>query len=119
MKKQILIIIGVISLGLGIVGIFLPLLPTTPFLLLSSFCFSKSSERLHKFIINNKIFGQYIRDYQEKKGITLKNKIFVLTFLTLGISYSMYKTSNSYVQIFLVIILIFVSLHIIKLKTIK
>ena len=68
-KKRLLFISGFISLALGIVGIILPLLPTTPFLLLSAYCFSQSSEKFHNYILNNKVFGQYIRDYNEKKGI--------------------------------------------------
>ena len=61
-KKRLLFILGFISLILGIVGILLPLLPTTPFLLLSAYCFSRSSEKLNNYILNNKFFGQYIRN---------------------------------------------------------
>lgn len=66
-KKRLLFVLGFVSLILGIVGIILPLLPTTPFLLLSAYCFSRSSEKFHNYILNNKVFGQYIRDYNEKK----------------------------------------------------
>lgn len=79
-KKKLLFILGFVSLALGIVGIIVPLLPTTPFLLLSAYCFNHSSEKFHNYILNNKIFGQYIRDYNEKKGITLKNKITAIPF---------------------------------------
>lgn len=112
-------VIGIISLILGIIGIFLPVLPTTPFILLSSICFSKSSERLHNYIINNRIFGKYIRDYQEKKGITLKNKIITILFLITGLTISFFKTNSPHMKIFLVIVLIGVSIHIMKLKTLK
>lgn len=73
-KKNLLFLLGGLSLILGTVGIITPLLPTTPFLLLSIYAFGKSSEKCHKFILENRIFGQYIRDYQEKRGITLKTK---------------------------------------------
>lgn len=66
-RKRLLFVLGFVSLILGIVGIILPLLPTTPFLLLSAYCFSRSSEKFHNYILNNKVFGQYIRDYNEKK----------------------------------------------------
>ena len=66
-KKNIFIILGVISLIFGTVGIVIPLLPTTPFYLLSAYFFSKSSEKFHKFLLNNKVCGGYIRDYHERK----------------------------------------------------
>ena len=119
MKKKIYFIIGIISVLLGSIGIFLPLLPTTPFLLLAAYCFSKSSEKFHKALLENKIFGQYIRDYQEKKGITLKNKIIAISVLIASISFSILKISNLHLRIFLCIILILVSTHILRLKTLK
>lgn len=119
MKKKLLFILGFLSLILGVVGFVLPILPTTPFLLLSAYCFSRSSEKFHKFILENKVFGQYIRDYNEKKGITLKNKIIALLVLTIGISYSFYKVPNIYMRIMLIVVFIGVTVHIVKLRTLK
>ncbi|MBR8721841.1 Inner membrane protein YbaN [Fusobacterium necrophorum subsp. funduliforme] len=118
-KRNILLGIAWISLILGGIGIFLPLLPTTPFILLSAFCFQKSSERFHQWILNSPIFGKYIRDYQEQKGITLKNKIVAVTFMALGMSFSAYKVPNIYMRISLAVIFIAVSYHIWKIKTLK
>ncbi|AVQ22214.1 DUF454 domain-containing protein [Fusobacterium necrophorum subsp. funduliforme] len=118
-KRNILLGIAWISLILGGIGIFLPLLPTTPFILLSAFCFQKSSERFHQWILNSPIFGKYIRDYQEQKGITLKNKIVAVTFMALGMSFSAYKVPNIYMRISLLVIFIAVSYHIFKIKTLK
>lgn len=118
-KRNILLGIAWISLILGGIGIFLPLLPTTPFILLSAFCFQKSSERFHQWILNSPIFGKYIRDYQEQKGITLKNKIVAVTFMALGMSFSAYKVPNTYMRISLLVIFIAVSYHIFKIKTLK
>ncbi|RXZ71598.1 DUF454 domain-containing protein [Fusobacterium necrophorum] len=118
-KRNILLGIAWISLILGGIGIFLPLLPTTPFILLSAFCFQKSSERFHQWILNSPIFGKYIRDYQEQKGITLKNKIVAITFMALGMSFSAYKVPNIYMRISLAVIFIAVSYHIWKIKTLK
>lgn len=118
-KRNILLGIAWISLILGGIGIFLPLLPTTPFILLSAFCFQKSSERFHQWILNSPIFGKYIRDYQEQKGITLKNKIVAVTFMALGMSFSAYKVPNIYMRISLLVIFIAVSYHIWKIKTLK
>lgn len=119
MKKKLLFVVGIIAVILGSIGIFLPLLPTTPFLLLSLYCFSKSSKKFYNLLLENKIFGRYIKDYYEKKGITLKNKIVALLFLTTGILYSMYKIENKYLYIILILVYIGVTFHIIKIKTIK
>lgn len=67
LKKYLFILLGFISLIFGIIGIVTPVLPTTPFILLSAYLFSKSSKKWHDFILNNKVFGKYIKDYQEKK----------------------------------------------------
>ena len=119
MKKKLLLVLGFISLGLGVTGIVLPLLPTTPFLLLSTYCFSRSSEKFHRFILENKVFGQYIRDYNEKKGITLKNKIIAMSVLSVGIGYSFYKVPNIYMRGMLAVVFIGVSIHLLKLNTLK
>lgn len=119
MKKKLLFIVGVISVILGSIGIFLPLLPTTPFLLLSLYCFGRSSKKFYNLLLENKIFGKYIKDYYEKKGITLKNKIIAMLFLSIGIFYSMIKIENKYLYIILIAVYIGVSFHIIKIKTIK
>ncbi len=76
-----LIVSGFITLFLGILGIVLPLLPTTPFLLLSAACFVRSSDRLYHWLITNKWFGKYIRDFREKRGIPLKAKVIGVTVL--------------------------------------
>lgn len=119
MKKQVYLITGVISVVLGGIGIFLPLLPTTPFLLLSAYCFSKSSKKFHKALLENKVFGKYIRDYQENKGISLKNKIISISVLIISISFSLLRVSSLHLKIFLCVILILVSIHILKIKTLK
>lgn len=88
MKKIILIIIGSLSLMFGTIGIILPVLPTTPFLLLSLACFVKSSDRLYEFILNNKYLAPYVADYMSGKGIPkkAKKKAILLIWLTIGFS---------------------------------
>ena len=66
-KRKLLIFAGTLSLGLSVIGIVLPIIPTTPFLLLSAACYYKSSERMHKWLINHKLFGKYIKNYMEGK----------------------------------------------------
>ncbi|MFK4785060.1 YbaN family protein [Fusobacterium sp. MFO224] len=117
--KKLLFVSGIISLLLGGIGIVLPLLPTTPFLLVSCYCFSKSSDKLYKYLTENKIFGQYIKDYKEKQGITLKNKISALIFIFLSIGYSLYRAKSIHLKGFLIIVLICVSYHILSLKIIN
>lgn len=117
--KKLLLVLGLLSLVLGIIGIFLPLLPTTPFLLVSCYCFSKSSYRLHRYLMENKIFGEYLKNYTEKRGITFKSKISALIFIFLSIGYSIYKVENIYLKCFLVLVLIGVSYHILSLKNLN
>ena len=88
--KGALVVIGTFSLALGIVGIFIPLLPTTPFLLLAAYCYARSSKKLYTWLMNNKWFGSYIRHYYEGKGIPLRVKLLSISFLWLTIGFSIY-----------------------------
>ncbi len=72
---------GTISLGLGGLGVFLPILPTTPFLLLSAACYSMSSERMHHWMLSNRLFGSYIKNYQEGRGLPLRTKILTIPIM--------------------------------------
>ncbi len=114
------IIAGSISLALGIIGIFLPLLPTTPFLLLTAACYARGSERLHNWLLNNKLFGKYIRNYREGKGIPARSKVLALTLLWLTIGFSIfYVIPILIVQIILLAIATLVSIYIISLPTLR
>jgi len=120
LKKLIFILAGTISLGLGALGIFFPILPTTPFLLLSAACYYKGSERMHRWLLNNKLFGSYIRNYKEGKGISLTGKIFTLLLLWITIGYSAFFILNNYIiQIVLLSVAIVVTVHIITLPTFR
>ena len=119
-KKAIFVAAGTISLGLGILGVFLPVLPTTPFLLLSAACYYKGSERMHRWLLNNKWFGSYIRNYKEGKGISQMGKILTLIVLWITICYSAIFIVNNYiVQIVLLAIAIAVTVHVITLPTFR
>jgi len=72
---------GVLALLLGILGLFLPLLPTTPFLLLASWCFARGSERLHRWLLSHRVFGAYLRNFEAGRGIPLKAKILATAML--------------------------------------
>lgn len=111
---------GFVLVGIGILGILLPLLPTTIFFILAALCFARSSEKFHHWLHKNKFFGKYLSNYRVKGGMTLKSKIFSILFLTAGITFSiLYATENLLIRILLSAIGIGVSWHIITLKTIK
>ena len=119
-KKGLFVVAGTISLGLGFVGIVLPVLPTTPFLLLSAACYYKGSERLHRWMLNNRLFGDYLRNYKERKGIQPRTKIFTLILLWSVISFSaLFMLNNVIIQIILFAIAIGVSIHIIALPNLR
>ena len=82
------LVLGCISLVLGFIGIFLPLLPTTPFILLSAYCFAKSSPRLHSWLINNKTFGPVILQWQLDRTVSpaIKKRAIFLVTVTFSIS---------------------------------
>ena len=79
--KTVYIILGTLSLALGIIGIFLPLLPTTPFLLLTAALYFRGSPRLYQWLLNHKCLGPYIRNFRENKAIPLRAKIISLLLM--------------------------------------
>ena len=80
-KSRLFIAAGSMSLGIGIVGIVVPLLPTTPFLLLAAYCYGRGSKRLQNRLLSNKLVGSYLRNYLEGKAMSLKAKIWSLSIL--------------------------------------
>ncbi|MDR0659220.1 MAG: YbaN family protein [Prevotellaceae bacterium] len=111
---------GSISLGLGILGIFLPLLPTTPFLPLTLFCYARSSERLYYRVLNDKYLGKYLHEYLEKRGIRLHIKIYIITLLWIGIgSCILFVVNPLWLKLLLFAIALGVSIHILSFKTLK
>jgi uncharacterized protein len=119
--KALLLVAGTISLTLGAIGIILPILPTTPFLLLSAACYLRSSERMHKWLLGNRWFGEYIRNYQEGKGIPLKTKIVAMSVLWVAIIYSAFFALDEVLvaQVALLLIALGVTIHLIRLPTLK
>jgi len=116
-KKRLIFIGGFISLILGIIGIAIPILPTTPFLLLASAAFAKSSERFNEWLLNNKLLGAYIKNYREGKGLPLKIKVLTLSLLWITIIIStLFLMDLLWVVIILICIAIAVSIHIILIK---
>ena len=119
-SRWVLIIVGSFFAGLGILGIFLPLLPTTPFLLLAAACYIRSSERLYDWLMNNKWIGRYIKNYLEGKGIPLKSKVLSISALWITIGYSVFFVVNIFpVRIILILIAIGVTIHLLSIRTLK
>lgn len=118
MLKSFLIISGYLSLSIGIVGIFLPLLPTTPFLLLSSALFLRSSKRHHDWLVNHTVFGSFIKHYMESRSVTLRSKILSLSVLWFVIGISVISNADIlWVKILLPVIASAVTVHIVHLRT--
>jgi Uncharacterized protein conserved in bacteria len=111
-KKYLLILAGSLSLAAGIVGIVVPVLPTTPFLLLSSFCFLRSSQRLHDWLTGNKLFGEYIQNYLKYRAVKRRTKIISLIFLWGSLTLSIVLVHNLYIDLLLVFVGLAVSTHI-------
>ncbi|MBA7477362.1 Inner membrane protein YbaN [subsurface metagenome] len=116
LKRQLLIIAGTLSLAVGIVGIFVPLLPTTPFLLLAAGCYLRSSQRFYNWLMANRLFGAYIRNYIEGRGIPIKIKLFIITLLWVTIGISIWLVANWVVTVILLIVAVGVTLHIIFIR---
>ena len=119
LKKKLYIAFGFLVVALAIIGVFIPSLPTVPFLLVALFCFERSSKKYHDMIMNNKYFGPVLQDYYSGKGLTLSVKIKAILFLSCGMIFSIYKIQNLYARIALAIVWLGVAIHIILLKTKK
>ena len=117
--RAFLLILGILSLGFGVLGIFVPLLPTTPFLLLSAYCFVRSSDRLYNWLIVNKFLGHYIHNYIENRAIEPRVKWFTIVLLWLSILISVFTLSVAiWIKVLLLIIAIAVTIHVLSLKKI-
>jgi len=118
--RILLVIAGTFFVVLGIVGIFVPVLPTTPFLLLAAVCYARSSQRFYGWLLNNKWFGNYIRNYLQRKGIPLKVKVLTIALLWITIGTSVAFAVDVFVlRLILVLIAIGVSIHILSIRTLK
>ena len=118
--RVLLLSLGFVSLALGILGIFLPLLPTTPFLLLSAWLFCRSSGKAYAWLISHKIVGGYIRSFREQKAIPLHAKIISVTMLSATMAYSIVcVVSIIWLKILLGAVACGVAVHILSYKTLR
>ena len=103
---MLLKLIGVFFVGLAILGAFLPLLPTTPFLLVAAACFAKSSPRLHKMLLDNKVFGPLILHWQQSRSIPKKAKVIALMSIVLAALYSCYILTQWWLQLLVIALIL-------------
>lgn len=118
--RWLLIIVGLVSTGLGIIGIFVPLLPTTPFLLLAAACFARSSERFHSWLVNHNRLGPMIRGYLDGSGIPLRAKriAIALVWLTLPPS-ALLLVPPVWAKTLLVLLAISITWYLLRLPTLQ
>lgn len=116
--RGILLAAGVLSTVLGVVGIFLPLLPTVPFLLLAAACFARSSERLHRWLVEHRHFGPMVRGYMEGSGIPRRAKITAVTLIWITLPPSaFFALSHFWARLLLLAIGMLVTLYLLRLPT--
>jgi len=108
-KKILFIVVGSLSFSLGAVGIVIPGLPTTPFMILSSIMFLNSSERLYLLLTTHERFGKYILDFKQGKGITFKTKIYAQTMMLLTMSFSLIPISPAFIENIIIRVVLFIS----------
>jgi len=116
-KKYILLALGTTCLALGILGIFLPLLPTTPFLLLAAACYMRSSGRLYRWLIEHRYLGSYIRNYHEHKAITRRALVAALITLWVAMGYVIiWIAQHVLLRLSLLVIAVAVTVHLLRLN---
>ncbi|WP_287128865.1 YbaN family protein [Candidatus Cyanaurora vandensis] len=116
LKKWTLLSLGSLCVALAVLGIFIPLLPTTPFLLLAAACYFRSSDRLYGWLVGHRLFGPFIRDFQEKQGMTVRSKVLAIGLMWLGIGYAATLT-ELWISLGLLVVALGVTVYLLRLKT--
>lgn len=118
--RYIYLMIGMISFGLGFIGIVLPILPTTPFLLLAGFCFARSSKRVHNWFVSTKAYQGHLEPFVQKRAMTLKTKICILSLASFMLAFPLFLTDLWWLRVFIIGLYIFKYYYFLfKIKTIK
>lgn len=117
-RKALLIFFGTVCVGLGVMGMFLPLMPTTVFLLMAAYCYSRSSDKFHDWLLNNRWLGKYIKNYKSGQGISIRQKVTTIAILWASIGFSIWFVGAAFwPTLFLAAVLIGVTLHLVLIKT--
>lgn len=109
--------VGCLSVALGVIGIFLPVMPTTPFLLLAAACFMRTSPKFYNWLVNHPKLGKYIVYYFEGKGIPLKAKVYSIGLMAISMGVTSYIVPVLAVKIALPLVGVLVALYIVRLPT--
>ncbi len=117
-RRAVFVAMGTFSLALGVAGVFVPLLPATPFLLFSAFCFARSSERFHRWLLGHRWLGGYIRAYREGRGMARRDKAatIVLLWASIGLTAGL-AVASWWARGLLLAVAVGVTIHILCLKT--
>lgn len=118
--KLLWLMIGIVSMVLGAIGVVLPVLPTTPFLLLASFCFAKGSDRFHKWFIGTKLYKKHLESFGTSRSMTLMTKLCILLPASAMLILAMLAMSNIYGRVFIVFLIIFKYIYFFtRIETVK
>jgi len=115
--KLLYLLLGTLSLILGIIGIFLPVLPTTPLLLLTAFCYYRGSSRMYDWLMSHPKLGPYIRNFREHRMIPRRVKAYILTMLWLSLLFCAYILHPFWLKCLMIAIAIGVTIHILSYKS--
>ena len=115
--KWLLVSLGVLATTLALIGVVVPLLPTTPFLLLAAACFVRSSDSMYGWLTSNRLFGSFIRNYREQRGMSARAKLAALALLWGVIGYTSLTAVNAaWLRVLLLSVTIGVTFHLLRLK---
>ena len=116
-KRTLFTVLGCLFLALGAIGVFIPIMPTTPFILLSAACFSAGNSKVATWLRNNRFFGPYLENFKTKQGVSLSLKVISILFVWLGLGISMLIVRIWWVCIILGAVGIGVTIHLLMIKT--
>ena len=109
---------GTLSLAVGVVGIILPVLPTTPFVLIAAACYLRGSKRMYDKLVKNRYFGGYLRDYMEGRGVSKRATVVSITSLWILILLSaVFATNDLIIRAVLIAVATAVTIHLLRLRT--
>jgi len=117
LKRRGFVVAGTVSLSFGLIGLFVPVWPTTPFLLLSSYCYLRGSPHMHRWLSSHPIFGRYIDNYMVRGGITPRDRLVATTLLWAALIVSICLSSSAHLRLLLIAVGIGVTVHLARLKT--
>ena len=120
MMRSIYIIVGTIALVIGAIGLFLPVIPTTPLVILAAACYYRGSDRLHNWILSSRWFGETVKNYQEGRGLTRDTKVRAISMMWAMILISAwFFVNNLFVRVAIICVAIGVTVYLVRLPTLE